>query len=94
MNIQQEIRPISDLRTHAAEMLTHAKETGRPVMITKNGLVEGAVIDNEMLQNIIDFEHIEAVAKIKRAMDQIEAGQGIPADEFFAQFEAEHGITV
>jgi len=42
-----EMRPISDLRTHLSEIEQIAKQTGEPVVLTRNGAASLVVLDSE-----------------------------------------------
>lgn len=45
MHSKEDIRPISYVRTNAAEMLEQVNETGRPVYITQNGEARAVLLD-------------------------------------------------
>ncbi|MDR1026871.1 MAG: type II toxin-antitoxin system Phd/YefM family antitoxin [Rickettsiales bacterium] len=95
MDIQQSIRPISDLRHSAAEIMKYAEESQRPVAITKNGRVRSVLIDCDAYQKMLDDQETMAVLhSIRRGMDDIENGRYLPADEFFSKFEKENGIRI
>ena len=47
-----EIRPVSDLRNHFAEISHTVHETGEPVILTKNGYGDMVVMSYEEYQNI------------------------------------------
>lgn len=64
-----DVRPISDLRTHLPEIEESARETGEPIVLTRNGASSLIVMDaaayNEQKQ------HERAVRKLREA--EIEA---------------------
>jgi len=64
-----QMRPISDLRTHLNDIETYTRETGEPVVLTRNGTAALIVMDsNAYNENIARQRHI---AKLREA--EIEA---------------------
>ena len=78
MSITEDIRPVSALRNHAAELLDQVKETRRAVVITRNGRPAG------VLQDIESYEQLERAIGLLKLIAQsevdIRAGKGIPHD--------------
>ncbi len=54
MNLESSIRPISYIKTHAAEMLQQINDTQNPIVITQNGLAKGVLLDTRSYQEMID----------------------------------------
>jgi len=83
MSIAEDIRPISALRSHAAQLLDQVKETRRAVVITRNGRPAG------VLQDIESYEQVrKAIAMLKliaQSEEDIRAGKSIPHDVVMAQ---------
>ncbi|MDH4331528.1 MAG: type II toxin-antitoxin system Phd/YefM family antitoxin [Desulfobulbaceae bacterium] len=52
MNIASDIKPISFLKSHAADILKHINETRRPVVITQNGEPRAVLQDPESYDNM------------------------------------------
>ena len=48
-----EIRPVSDLRNHFAEISRTVHETGEPVILTRNGYGDMVVMSYEEYQHIL-----------------------------------------
>ncbi|MGD2110013.1 MAG: type II toxin-antitoxin system Phd/YefM family antitoxin [Phycisphaerae bacterium] len=69
------------------------KASGRPVVLTVNGKAEVVVQDAEAYQKLLDLvERAEAIAGIRRGLDSMERGEGIPLDEAEAGLRKKHGI--
>lgn len=51
MNLSEDIRPISYLKSHSAKMLKQVNETHRPVIITQNGEAKAVLQDTESYEN-------------------------------------------
>ena len=52
MNISSDIKPISFLKSHAADILKHINDTHRPVIITQNGEPRAVLQDPESYDNM------------------------------------------
>lgn len=64
------IRPISDLRNHFAEISREVHKTNEPVFLTKNGYGDMVVLSMESFNNL-QFES-EVYAKLKSAEKEAE----------------------
>ncbi len=82
MNLQHAVKPISYVKTHAAELIRDIAETGAPIIITQNGEAKA------VLQDIGEYERLqESLALLKMlALSQkdIEAGRVRPMNESFS----------
>lgn len=54
MNIKEDIKPISYLKSHAAEIIKSINENHRPIIITQNGEAKGVFVDSESYQKMKD----------------------------------------
>ena len=54
MNIKDDIKPISYIKTNAAEMLRRVNETHNPMIITQNGEAKAVLLDTESYQAMIN----------------------------------------
>lgn len=63
------IRPVSDLRTHLPEIEKDARETGEPIVLTRNGTPSLVVFDSAAYNERIERER--HIRKLREA--QIEA---------------------
>jgi prevent-host-death family protein len=52
MNISSDIKPISFLKSHAADILKQINDTRRPVIITQNGEPRAVLQDPESYDNM------------------------------------------
>ncbi len=52
MNIKEDIRPISYVKAHAADMLDQVNETKRPVFVTQNGEAKAVLLDPASYENM------------------------------------------
>ena len=54
MDLKQSIRPISYIKTHAADMLKQINDTQNPIVITQNGEARGVLLDTQSYQEMVD----------------------------------------
>ena len=76
--VNEDIRPMSEVRTGIASFLKQIHETKRPLIITQHGKGVAVLIDAgeyEAMQ-----ERIELLQDIHASIGQIEAGLGIDHD--------------
>lgn len=52
MNLKDDIRPISYIKTHAADMLRRVNDTHNPIIITQNGEAKAVLLDTESYQSM------------------------------------------
>ncbi|KJS17255.1 MAG: prevent-host-death protein [Peptococcaceae bacterium BRH_c4b] len=52
MNIKEDIKPISYIKAHAAEILEQVNETHRPVYVTQNGEARAVLLDAESYEKM------------------------------------------
>jgi len=52
MNIKEDIRPISYVKAHAADILTQVNNTKRPIFVTQNGEAKAVLLDTDSFQNM------------------------------------------
>ena len=70
------------------------KKSKRPVILTVKGKAAAVVRDAEAYQRLLDIAaRADAREGIKQGLAEAKAGKGRDAEEFFTDFEAEHGIS-
>lgn len=52
MNIKEDIRPISYIKAHAADILTQVNNTHRPIFVTQNGEAKAVLIDTDSFEKM------------------------------------------
>ena len=80
-----QVKPISYLKSHAAELVREITESGEPMLITQNGEAKVIVQD---AQSYEDMQQTLALLKILTlGRKEIEAGRFVPASDVFAELE-------
>ncbi len=52
MNLREDIKPISYIKTNAADMLKRVNDTHNPIVITQNGEAKAVLMDTESYQEM------------------------------------------
>ncbi len=75
IKIDQDIKPLSEVRTGIANIIKQVHDTKRPVIITQHGKSVAVLLDvceYEMMQ-----EKLELLTDVQLSLDQLQNGQGI-----------------
>ncbi len=83
MKYSRDIQSLSVFKRDSAKLLNQMKETGKPIVLTVNGKPAAVVVDPEEYDLWRERERREAIEGIRRGMEDVEAGRGRPAKEFF-----------
>ncbi|AUT47702.1 type II toxin-antitoxin system Phd/YefM family antitoxin [Achromobacter sp. Marseille-Q0513] len=86
MKYSTQVKPISYLKSHAAEIVTTLSQTREPLLITQNGEAKLVVMDVQSYE-----EQEQAIALLQllaQGRREIEEGRTIPATDVFARIEA------
>lgn len=73
LKIDTDIKPVSDFRAHAAEMIEQVRSSGRPLVLTQRGHSAVVLLDVATYQGML--EEIELLSDVRTAMKQVELGQ-------------------
>ena len=85
MNISQDIKPVTYLKSRAADLLKQINETHRPVVITQNGEPRAVLQDPESYQNMRNA--IGILKLISQGEDEIKGGKSKSQQEVFENIE-------
>ena len=88
MRFSTQIKPISYVKAHAAELLDRITEEREPIIITQNGEARAVLMDvvsyDEMMQET------QALLRILAQADsEIEAGDTVPIEDILEEFGVE-----
>jgi len=86
MNLTQDIRPISYVKTHAADILDHINETHRPMVVTQNGEVKAVIVDPETYQ--VRETAFKLITLLAQSEKDIQDGNRISQKDVFKKMEA------
>lgn len=93
LDITKDIQSLTTFRRRLGEFMKQLKKSKRPVVLTVRGKAAAIVQDAEAYQRLLDIA-AQAAAEKGICQGQEDAGEGKvrPARQFFAEFEARHGI--
>lgn len=85
MNISSDIKPVSYLKSHAADILKQINDTHRPIVITQNGEPRGVLQDPESYDNM--RKAIGLLKLISQGEEDIKQGKTKTQDRVFKDIE-------
>ena len=85
MKISTDIKPVSFLKSRAADMLKQVNETHRPIIITQNGEPRAVLQDPESFENMRNA--IGLLKLISLGEEDILQGKARPQDQVFSDLE-------
>jgi prevent-host-death family protein len=81
INLKENVKPISYIKTNAAEVMKYVNERKTPIIITQNGEAKAVLMDIETYQDTEDAFAIMNIIKI--AEKDVENGKVRKADDVF-----------
>jgi prevent-host-death family protein len=81
INLRENVKPISYIKTNAAEMMKYVNERKTPIIITQNGEAKAVLMDIETYQDTEDAFALMNIIKI--AEKDVENGKVRNVDDVF-----------
>ncbi|HVR41787.1 MAG TPA: type II toxin-antitoxin system Phd/YefM family antitoxin [Thermoanaerobaculia bacterium] len=75
VKLNSDIKPVSEFRANAAELIEQIRSSGRPLVLTQRGHSAAVVLDVAEYERMVD--EIELLSDVRTAVQQLEAGQGV-----------------
>ncbi|GBR75128.1 antitoxin phd [Candidatus Termititenax aidoneus] len=85
VNLREDVKPVSYIKTNAADMLDYVNERKNPVIVTQHGEARGVFLDIESYQNMINAMALLKLLQISEKA--IEAGEVYDNAEVFAELK-------
>lgn len=89
-DIQECIKPISYVKSNAAEMMNFVNESKEPLIITQNGESRAVLMDVESYQQMKDAFSLLKI--IQLSQKDFESGKSKPASEVFANLKRKFNL--
>lgn len=86
MNIKDDIKPITYLKSRASDLLNQINETRRPVIITQNGAPRAILQDPETYENMRNA--IGFLKLLSQGEADVRSGRTKTQEDVFEQIEA------
>jgi len=94
MDLTTDIQSLTAFRRSSGEFMRQLRTTKRPMVLTVNGKAAAVVQDAEGYQRLLDLAaRADALEGIRQGLEHAREGRTRAAEEFFAEFEAEHGLS-
>ena len=87
MRYSTQIKPISYVKSHAAELLDRITEEREPIIITQNGEARAVLVDVHSYEAM--RETVALLKLLSIAEKEIEHGNSVPLEDVMTEFGAE-----
>jgi len=88
IQLDQDIRSLSDFRANAASYIERVKTERRPLVLTQHGKSSAVLIDVEDYQKLLD--KVQLLEEIFPARKELDNGDGLSQKEFFSELRAKY----
>ena len=93
LDITNETQSLTTFRRRSGDFMKQIKRTKRPLLLTVHGKAAAVVQDAEAYQRLRDIAaQADPDEGIRQGLEDAAQGKVRSAKEFFAEFEAAHGI--
>jgi prevent-host-death family protein len=93
LDITKDIQSLTTFRRRSGDFMKQLKRSKRPVVLTIKGKAAAIVQDAEAYQRLLNIAaRADAYEGIRQGLEQAKNDRGRDVEEFFAEFEAAHGI--
>jgi prevent-host-death family protein len=94
LDITKDIQSLTTFRRRSGDFMKQLRKSKRPLVLTVKGRAAAVVQDAEAYQRLLDIAaRADAREGIRQGLEEARAGMGRDSEEFFADFEAAHGIS-
>ena len=92
-DITKDIQSVTTFKRNPGQFIKQLKKSKRPMVLTVKGKAAAVMQDAESYQRLLDIAaRSDAREGLRQGLEEAKAGKGRDIDEFFAEFEADHGI--
>lgn len=85
----------TDARDHLRDKFDQAKKTGRPVMVTNHGRIDGYILSPERFESLMEAEELlHSIKMIDRSMNDIQSGRTQPMKKAIEDIAREIGVQL
>jgi prevent-host-death family protein len=89
VKLNTDIKPVSEFRANAAELIEQVRNSKRPLVLTQRGHSAAVVLDVTEYERMV--EEIELLSDVRVAIQQIEQGQGVSNRDAKAELRRRFG---
>ena len=88
INLKQDIRPISYIKTNAADMMRYVNDNRNPIVITQNGEARAVLVDIDSYQNMQDAFNLLKVVQLSEK--DVRSGFVKDSDQLFNELKTKY----
>lgn len=88
INVQTDIKPLSEFRAKMADLVERINKTGQPLVLTQRGKTVAVVMSPKEYEALAYRE--EFIAAVKEGIAEADAGNLIPHDEVMSELRRRH----
>jgi prevent-host-death family protein len=85
INLKEDIKPISYIKTNAADMMDYINDHKNPIIVTQHGEARGVLLDVESYQNMVNALSLMKLLQISEKA--IQDGKVYDNEEVFASLK-------
>jgi prevent-host-death family protein len=85
VNLKQDIKPISYIKTNAADMMRYVNDNRNPIVITQNGEARAVLIDIDSYQNMQNAFNLLKVVQLSEK--DVRSGLFKDSDQVFDELK-------
>jgi prevent-host-death family protein len=89
INLKEDIKPISYIKTNAADMIDYINDHKNPIIVTQHGEARGVLLDVESYQNMVNALSIMKLLQVSEKA--IQDGRVYDNKEVFSSLRAKIG---
>lgn len=89
VKLNTDIKPVSEFRANAAELIEQLKINRRPLVLTQRGHSAAVVLDVTEYERMVD--EIELLSDVRTAIQEIGAGRGVSNRDAKAELRRRFG---
>jgi antitoxin YefM len=75
VRLDTDIKPVSEFRANAAELIEQVRATGRPLVLTQRGHSAAVVLDVADYERMVD--EVDLLRDVRTAEEEIESGKAV-----------------
>jgi prevent-host-death family protein len=83
LKINEDIKPLSEIRTGIANFIKQVRDTKRPLIITQHGKSVAVLVDAHEYEAML--ERCELITDVQVSLNQIENGEGLGHEDALAR---------
>ena len=87
LKASEDLRPLTDLKVHAGDIVRQLADTGRPVILTRHGRGVAVMLSLELFEDMQEQLEQPAVLRgLQEAVDDQQAGRVLEHEEIVAKY--------